>query len=333
MAHVAVRGLTIEYQSGPYAVRPVDGLDLDLASGELVVLLGASGCGKTSLLSVLAGILTPRAGQVMVDGHLLAELSEPELIQYRRRTVGVVFQSFNLVPSLTAVENVSVPLWSAGIKGRRAHDRAAGLLGQVGLADRLHHRPSELSGGQQQRVAVARALAHEPPVLLADEPTAHLDPASVQEVIGVLRDLARPGRLVVIATHDHRLIPLADRVVELTATGPATSPDRADRTPLEAGEVLFAEGDPGELVFVVEEGSIALTRRLVTGEEEEVATIGPGGYFGELAPLLHLPRSATARAEGDGAVVVGMDPASFRRRGQEPERVNGAVVPDPTRRA
>jgi len=312
MANVVVRGLTIEYRSGPYVVRPVHEFDLDLASGELVLLLGASGCGKTSLLSVLAGILTPSAGQVHVDGQALEALSDTAMTQYRRSTVGVVFQSFNLVASLTAWENVAVPLWSAGIRGRTARARASELLESVGLGERLHHRPSELSGGQQQRVAIARALAHDPPVILADEPTAHLDAASVEEVFAVLRALARPGRLVVIATHDHRLLPVADRVVELTAVQGKASPDEPTRTVLAPGERLFREGDVGELVFFVEAGSVDLVRDLAEGGFDHVATIGPSGYFGELAPLLQLPRSASAQGGPDGATVLGLTLAKFR---------------------
>jgi putative ABC transport system ATP-binding protein len=313
MADVSVRGLTIEYRSGPYAVRPIDEMDLDLASGELVVLLGASGCGKTSLLSVLAGILTPKDGRIEVDGHELGSLSEADLVRYRRSTVGIVFQSFNLVPSLTALENVCVPLWSAGIKGARARDRARALLEQVGLGERLHHRPSEMSGGQQQRVAIARALAHDPPVILADEPTAHLDALSVEEVLRVLRGLASPGRLVVIATHDHRLLPVADRVIELGTTA-RTSPDKPRRRTLKPGQRLFVEGDPGELVFLVAEGTVVLTRALADGGQEHLVTIDAGGYFGELAPLLQLPRSASAHAGAEGAVVTGMSLAAFRTR-------------------
>ncbi len=318
MSNVAVRGLTIEYKSGPYLVRPIHELDLDLASGSLVLLLGASGCGKTSLLSVLAGILTPSGGTISVDDHLLGAMSEAEMVHYRRSTVGLVFQSFNLVPSLSAWENVALPLWSAGQRGKGARDRAVALLSEVGLADRVGHRPSQLSGGQQQRVAIARALVHDPPVLLADEPTAHLDAASVEEVLRVLRSLARPGRLVVVATHDNRLLPVADHVIELTATG--ASPDEPVRTTLRPGEALFREGDIGQLVFLVAVGSIELGRSLAEGGEEHLATVGPGGYFGELGPLLQLPRAATARAGDDGATVVGLTLERFRKRTQAAER-------------
>ena len=215
-ADLHVSELVIEYSSGGYPVRPIDGLSLDASGGQLVLLLGASGCGKTTLLSVLAAILTPTSGKVSVAGISVTDLHGAALTSYRRDTVGVVFQAFNLVPSLNAVENVMVPLRGAGVKRRPARARALELLERVDLSHRLDHRPGDLSGGQQQRVAIARALAHNPPVVLADEPTAHLDYIQVEGVLKLIRELADDGRLVVVATHDERMIPLADEVVNLT---------------------------------------------------------------------------------------------------------------------
>src|SRR5207237_7394176 len=238
MSDLAVSDLTVEYSSGGYAARPVDGFALDVPSGQLVLLRGASGCGKTTVLSVLAGILTPAAGTVRFGDVEVTSLKGPAMTEYRRHTVGVVFQAFNLVPSLSASENVQAPLRAAGMRGGAARRRAEELLEQVGLADRMVHRPGDLSGGQQQRVAIARALAHDPPLLLADEPTAHLDYIQVDGVLRLLRQLAGPGRIVVVATHDERLLPLADRVVELT---PRASPV--------AGEPVQRKLDTGETVF------------------------------------------------------------------------------------
>jgi len=302
VALLEIRGLTVEYSSGGYAARPIEDFDLDLESGQLVLLLGASGCGKTTLLSVLAGILTPAAGTARFDGIDIIGLRGAALTAYRRRTVGIVFQAFNLVPSLSARENVEVPLRAAGTGRAEARRRADELLERVDLGHRIKHRPADMSGGQQQRVAIARALAHDPPLVLADEPTAHLDYIQVEGVITLLREIARPGRVVVIATHDERLIPLADRVVELTphAASPSRGPERRE---LQAGEVLFRQGDEGDLVYVVEAGRIEIVMERVGGDEELVNVLEPGGYFGELAPMFRLRRSATARAQGPATVV------------------------------
>jgi putative ABC transport system ATP-binding protein len=309
-AHLVVEDLTIEYSSGGYIVRPIDRFSLEAHGGELVLLLGASGCGKTTLLSVFAGILTPAAGSVLIGDTQVAGLSGGALTDFRRHHVGIVFQAFNLVPSLTAAENVQVPLRGAGVRPREARARAAALLEEVSLTDRAHHRPADLSGGQEQRVAIARALAHDPPVVLADEPTAHLDYLQVDGVIRLLRRLADGGRLVIVATHDDRLVPLADRIVNLTPRRDTESRPPETRR-LGAGEVLFRQGDPGELVYVVEEGIVDLVRARDDGTEELLARVERGGYFGELAPMFGLQRAATARAEGP-TTVTGYTVRDFR---------------------
>ena len=324
-AHLEVRDLTIEYSSGGYIVRPIDHFHLDTRGGELVLLLGASGCGKTTLLSVLAGILTPSSGSVMVGDTQVVGLSGAALTQYRRRRVGIVFQAFNLLASLTASENVQIPLRGAGVRPHAARQRALDLLGQVGLSDRVEHRPGDLSGGQQQRVAIARALAHNPPVLLADEPTAHLDYLQVDGVIRLLRSLADSGRLVIVATHDDRLVPLADRIVNLTPRRDTEA--RAPETVhLEPGEILFHQGDAGELVYIVERGAIDLVRTREDGTEERFTSVQPGGYFGELAPMFGLQRAATARAAVE-TTVTGYTMRDFRARhsGSVGQLLSGAV--------
>ena len=319
MPDIQIRDLTIEYSSGGYAVRPFDGFDLDLQTGSLVLLLGASGCGKTTLLSVLASLLTPTSGTVRVGDTEVTSLTGSSLTEYRQRGGGVVFQGFNLVPSLTALENVELPMRVAGRSRRAARERARLLLDDVGLSDRVGHRPGALSGGQQQRVSIARALALDPPLIVADEPTASLDYIQVDSVLQRLRTLAAPGRIVVVSTHDDRLLPLADHVVELT---PRTMVD--DRPPerreLAPGEVLFAQGDAGALVYEVDQGSVEIVRRLVGGGEEVVAMAQPPGYFGELAAMFGVPRSASARAGREGAIVTGYNLRDFRARVGEPPR-------------
>ncbi len=316
MTELRVRDLTVEYSSGGYTVRPIDQLDLDVADGQLVLLLGASGCGKTTLLSALASLLTPTSGTIHLGPTDVTALAGRALTAYRRRQVGIVFQAFNLVPSLTALENVAAPLLVSGVGLREARRRAAAGLAQVDLADRAAHHPAELSGGQQQRVAIARAMAHAPALLLADEPTAHLDYIQVEGVLRLLRSVAGPGRIVVVATHDERLLPLADAVVELSPSTAATSGPIVDPPAsrhLAPGEILFRQGDPGDFVYIVETGRIEIVRDRSDGSTELVAAIGPGGYFGELAPLFGLRRSAGARA-ATASTVTGCTVHEFRRR-------------------
>ncbi len=277
-----------------------------------MLLLGPSGCGKTSLLSVLGGILTPKDGHIQFGDVDIAALSGASLTAYRRHTVGIVFQAFNLVPSMTAMENVMLPLCNGGVKRRQARARATELLEQVGLSERTHHRPGALSGGQQQRVAIARALAFDPPLLVADEPTAHLDYIQVEGILKLLRELANGDRLVVIATHDQRLLPIADRVVELVPhVGQTNRPP--ERVTLAAGDLLFRQGDWGDLIYIIEDGEIEIVAELEGGGEEIVSVLGPGGYFGEAGPIFALPRSATARARRP-TVVTGYTTRAFREQ-------------------
>lgn len=311
MADLRIEDLTIEYSQGDYLVRPIDSLNVEAADGELVILLGPSGSGKTTLLSCLAGILTPTAGRIEVGDIEVTGLHGPALARYRRETVGIVFQAFNLIPSLTARENVTAPLRVAGVPSKSARARAEELLVAVGLKDRMDHRPKALSGGQMQRVAIARALVHDPPLVLADEPTAHLDYVQVEEILRILNDLAAPGRLVLIATHDERLIPLADSTIDLAPKVPAGEEPPAGLH-LEPGQILFTIGSKSDFVYMVDEGEIELVRTRPDHTEETVHRAGPGEYFGELGPLLGLPRSATARARIP-SVVTGYGARDFKR--------------------
>ena len=204
------------------------------------------------------------------------------------------------------------PLRLGRVPFKTAARRADELLEIVGLSDRTGHRPGQLSGGQQQRVAIARALAHDPPLVVADEPTAHLDYIQVEGVLRLLRRLSAPGRMVLVSTHDDRITNIADRVIEL-APHFATADRAPEEVSLSAGEILFRQGDRGDLVYVVEEGEVEIYQVRADGGEERLADVGVGNYFGELGPVLNLPRSAYARAKSP-CRLTGYTVRAFRRR-------------------
>ncbi|TPG16778.1 ABC transporter ATP-binding protein [Sphingomonas koreensis] len=213
---VSCRALTKSYGQGEARVAALRGVNLDVARGEVLMLMGPSGCGKTTLLSIIASLLDPDAGTCLIAGTDTGGMARKVRAALRAAKLGFVFQAFNLLPALTARENVSVPLLLAG-KARRDAEAAAGeALAAVGLGDRLDHLPRQLSGGQQQRVAVARAIVHKPAVLLCDEPTSALDHDAGQQVMGVLTARVRSlGAALLVVTHDPRIAPFADRIVRM----------------------------------------------------------------------------------------------------------------------
>lgn len=216
MTNLAVRNLTKTYGEGDLAVAAVRHIDLDIAAGEVVLIMGPSGSGKTTLLLMLGAMMRPSSGSITVGGVDLATAPERTLPPLRARHFGFVFQDFNLLSALSAVENVELACNLAGIHGRVARERAADLLTRLGLGDRLGFKPDQLSGGEKQRVAIARALANDATVILADEPTANLDSAHGREIARLLRELAtNDDRSVVIVSHDERLRDIADRVLWL----------------------------------------------------------------------------------------------------------------------
>ena len=211
-----VRGLTKTFGSGRAIVHAVDGIDLSVRRGELVLIMGPSGSGKTTLLTLIGGLLRPTSGTVHVNGREITALKERHLTKFRRHYLGFVFQSFNLLESLNARENVEVALNFAGVGGRKARRHATALLTDLGMADRLRAKPQTLSGGERQRVSIARAIANDPQLILADEPTANLDSRHGHEVVELLHDIAKAQhRTIVIVSHDHRIRDVADRVLWL----------------------------------------------------------------------------------------------------------------------
>jgi putative ABC transport system ATP-binding protein len=213
---VACRGVTKDFGTGEQRVQALRGIDLEVRTGEMTFLVGPSGCGKTTLISVLSGTLTRTAGSVHVFGQDLGQLSGNQLVAWRGRTVGFVFQAFNLVPTLTVAENVAIPLLILGEEHRVSLRKASELLERVGLGGRARSFPSQLSGGQQQRVAIARALVHAPRLVVCDEPTSALDHETGARVMELLREVAAQSeRALIVVTHDARIFPFADRIAHM----------------------------------------------------------------------------------------------------------------------
>jgi putative ABC transport system ATP-binding protein len=212
---VEARGLSKQYGTGASQVSALRAINLVVERGEFVAIMGPSGCGKSTLLNLLAGLDRPTEGEVWLDGKRIDELSEADLARLRRRKVGFVFQSFNLIPTLTAGENVELPLRLAGRRRRDARRTAARLLADLGVDNRRTTAPAVLSGGEQQRVALARAIANEPDVVFADEPTGNLDSAAARDVLGLLRRVRERGQTLLVVTHDARVAAAADRVITL----------------------------------------------------------------------------------------------------------------------
>ena len=213
---ISTENLSRTFGSGDGAVTAVNDVNLAVSTGEFLALVGRSGSGKTTLLNLMAGLDQPTSGKVWFQGKHLGSFSESEMVQLRRRDIGFIFQSFGLIPLLSAHENVELPLHIRGVSWRERRRRAAEVLEMVGLSSRADHRPYELSGGEQQRVAIARALASRPEVLFADEPTGELDTATGMSIANILRDVARDqGVTVIVATHDPALSGLSDRVLQI----------------------------------------------------------------------------------------------------------------------
>ena len=213
---VVCEGITKWFGVGDAKVQALRGLDIEIGMGELAMLVGPSGCGKTTLISIIAGLLDPTEGDLEVLGTRPALLSQREQILFRRSNLGFVFQQFNLLPTLTAAENVAVPLFVAGVDRRQAVEQASELLDELGLGDRLYSLPSALSGGQQQRVAIARALIHNPRLVVCDEPTSALDAKTGHMVMEMFSEVAvRPDRAVIVVTHDSRIFEFADNITHM----------------------------------------------------------------------------------------------------------------------
>jgi putative ABC transport system ATP-binding protein len=220
-ALVRLEDVTKVYIMDEVEVPALRGITLSIARGEFLSMMGPSGSGKSTLMNLIGCLDRPTSGRVIIDGRDVSRLSDDALAEIRRKKIGFVFQQFNLIPRLSALENVALPMWFAGVEKNQRLRRAAALLERVGLGERLKHKPTELSGGERQRVAIARALANDPELILADEPTGNLDSKSGDEVLDLLESLNREGRTIVLVTHDldygrraKRMIRLRDGLIE-----------------------------------------------------------------------------------------------------------------------
>ncbi len=264
MSEVLCERLVKIYKTGDIEVVALRDLDLRVDKGELRVIVGPSGSGKTTLLNLIGGIDQPSAGRVVVDGIEVSKLARRQLVEYRRKKVGFVFQFFNLIPTLTALENVELPMALVGVPKERRRKRAIELLKLVGLEARMHHRPDQLSGGEQQRVAIASALANDPPLILADEPTGELDTVTGKQIAELFRRLRDElGKTIIIVTHDVSIAMIADRISRIRDGKIIATITPAE---LEVAEVVPKEGY--EIVKMLEERREQLKREIAKLEEE-----------------------------------------------------------------
>ncbi len=226
---VRTKGLVKIFEMGDQVLRALDGVDLDIRRGEYISIMGPSGSGKSTLFNSIGGLDRPNSGSVFINDVDMAQLDASELAYLRCHTIGYIFQTFNLIPVMTALENVTLPTVFAGMSSDDGIERGIEMLEKVGLGHRLHHRPTELSGGQQQRVAIARALANRPSIVLADEPTGNLDLKTGTEIIELLRELNKNEVVTIIsATHDYKMVDVSDRVVWIRDGKIAKIEERAD---------------------------------------------------------------------------------------------------------
>jgi putative ABC transport system ATP-binding protein len=340
-------GVNFSYGAGDAQVQVLHGIGLDIIPGQLVVMTGPSGSGKTTLLTLIGALRSLQEGRVEVLGHDLARLDAAGLVRVRR-DIGFIFQMHNLFDALSAYENVKMAMQLNGAHtAAEMRARGTAILERLGLGARIDHKPRALSGGQRQRVAIARALANRPKLVLADEPTAALDPDSTRNVVGLFKELTvEDGAAILMVTHDHRIIELADRLVHmvdgrivsdvmlndalriceflkdveafktLTPTELTHVAERMSKRHYLPGEPVVREGDAGHELFLISEGEVRIER-----DGNEVARLGSGEFFGELALLSGNPRNATVVAtqpleayvlgEGDFNAAVGAS-ASFR---------------------
>ncbi len=247
--------VTKDLKVGEVTVQALRGVTLTVQRGEMLGIIGPSGSGKSTLLGIIGGLDTPTSGSVFIDGTDITNLGERELTRIRNEKIGFVFQAFNLIPTLTALENVALPVQFARRRKFDASKRASDLLAMLGMGDRLHHRPTQLSGGQQQRVAIARALANEPPLLLADEPTGNLDSSASETVLDAFRSIREMGTTIVVVTHDPNVASQMERLVSLVDGHIAADFDPQSSAQMAAVQVMKEKRATAEMAAIMQRGS------------------------------------------------------------------------------
>jgi ABC-type lipoprotein export system ATPase subunit len=327
---IELRQVVKTYQSEAGSFTALHGVDLQVRPGELVGIIGKSGSGKSTLINMVSAIDRPTSGEVLVGGTAVHQLNEGGAAIWRGRNLGIIFQFFQLLPTLTLLQNVMLPMdFLHALPRRERRERAMALLDRVGMAEQAGKLPSAISGGQQQRTAIARALANDPPILIADEPTGNLDSRMADSVFQLFVELASEGKTVVMVTHDNALARRMDRAV-IVADGHIVnqyissaladldldqlSSSTSKLTPLTftAGSVIIKEGDLADRFYIVLRGRVDVTLEHPTGHHILVDNLGPGKYFGETAMLRGTRRTATVRASLDGDVeVAALDSAAF----------------------
>jgi ABC-type lipoprotein export system ATPase subunit len=328
---IDLRGVVKSFRGPAGTFTALKGIDLRIDAGEFVAVIGKSGSGKSTLINMVAGIDRPSAGEVFVGGVAVHRLDERRLARWRGRTIGIVFQFFQLLPTLTLLENVMLPMdfCRVGSPSKRAA-RAMRLLDMVGLAAHADKMPQAVSGGQQQRAAIARALANNPSILIADEPTGNLDSRTAEQVFDLFRRLVAHGKTVLMVTHDddfaHRVsraVIVADGEVVNQYVAQALSTLDLDQMTLAqshlrpqsypAGAVIFRQGDPADRFYVVTRGSVEVVIERGGAQPVVVNRLGAGRYFGEVGLLVGGQRTATVRSSSDeGVDLMALDAETFR---------------------
>jgi ABC-type lipoprotein export system ATPase subunit len=327
---IDVRHVIKRFTTAAGTFEALKGVNLRVNPSEFVGVVGKSGSGKSTLINMITGIDRPTGGEVFVGGTPVHTLSEGQLALWRGTTMGIIFQFFQLLPTLTLIENVMLPMdFAHRYSPRERVTRALHLLDLVGVAAQAHKLPSAVSGGEQQRAAIARALANDPPILVADEPTGNLDSKTAQAIFALFEELVRSGKTILMVTHDPDLARRVERTIKLSdgeiieeSIGqifPTLSEEQLiqatrDVTPMvfPAGSILIREGEPGGRLYLITYGEVEVLVRREGGEQVVAATLGRGQYVGEIELLQGIPPIATVRAAAGGAEAIALDHATVK---------------------